>query len=462
VRGAESIGITVDAAELVLQETSPDGASFVYEHPAFAGPIKAELLYFPLAEGLVTPAWSMVLWQETPAYYLLVDADEGALLWRKNITSDQTVPASYRVYDADSPAPLSPTTALPGSGTQGAAIARTLFTLVSEGAAFDNLGWIADGGNTTTGNNVDAGLDLLSPDGIDGGARPIGSPLRTFDFPYDPAPGVVPPGEVPTLADYRWGEVTNMFFWSNRYHDRLYDLGFTEAARNFQQDNFGRGGLGGDRVLSQAHDFSGTTNANFSTPPDGSSGRMQMYVFTGPTPDRTSGLDQEIVIHELTHGTSNRLHNNGSGLSTTMSGGMGEGWSDFYALSLLSRPGDDPDAIYAMGGYSTLAIVSGFTDNYYYGIRRFPYAVKTNVGSNGKPHNPLTFADIDPAQIDLTDGAYPRGPIGSSTAWSCGRRARASGQNGAEERPYRLVVALQDRSHRLNATRPVCKDEPTE
>ena len=48
---------------------------------------------------------------------------------------------------------------------------------------------------------------------------------------------------------------------------------------------------------------------------------------------------------------------------------------------------------------------AGYHDNYYYGIRRFPYAVKSTVGPNGKPHNPLTFADIDPTQINLSDGA---------------------------------------------------------
>src|SRR5258706_3724997 len=29
-----------------------------------------------------------------------------------------------------------------------------------------------------------------------------------------------------------------------------------------------------------------------------------------------------------------------------------------------------------------------------------------------RPHTPLTFADIDQTQIDLTDGAFPRGPVG--------------------------------------------------
>jgi subtilisin-like proprotein convertase family protein len=142
-----------------------------------------------------------------------------------------------------------------------------------------------------------------------------------------------------------------------------------------------------------------------------------MFIFTGPDPDRTSGLDQDVLLHELTHGTSNRLHSNATGLGAAMSRGMGEGWSDFYALSLLSQPGDDPHGIYAAGGWVTLGIVSGFTDNYYYGIRRFPYATISTVGANGKPHNPMTFADIDPTQINLTDGAFPRGPIGSANAF---------------------------------------------
>ncbi len=49
----------------------------------------------------------------------------------------------------------------------------------------------------------------------------------------------------------------------NRYHDELYRLGFTESARNFQNDNYGRGGVGNDRVSAEGQDSSGTNNANF-------------------------------------------------------------------------------------------------------------------------------------------------------------------------------------------------------
>src|SRR5207244_5599908 len=121
-------------------------------------------------------------------------------------------------------------------------------------------------------NNVRAGLDLISPDGIE--ATVPGS-SRVFNFSYNPQT------DAPTTSAYRSGEVTDMFYWTNRYHDSLYLLGFTEAARNFQADNFGRGGTGNDKVNAEGQDFSGTNNANFSTPTDGSSGRMQMYIFTG-------------------------------------------------------------------------------------------------------------------------------------------------------------------------------------
>ncbi|HEX7295900.1 MAG TPA: M36 family metallopeptidase, partial [Pyrinomonadaceae bacterium] len=411
-KAAESIGMTVDPAALVVRETSEDGNVVTFEPGPFDDVIRVELQYFPLEPGVITEAWSMVLWQDSPAYYVIVDAEEGGdLLWRKNITSDQTQSATYSVYNDDSPAPLSPSNATPGSGIQGTAISRTLFTFISELPAFDNLGWIPDGVNTTTGNNVDAGLDIAAPNGIDPGGRPIGAPFRVFDFPYNPSPGIPPPGDAPTLANYRNGIVTDLFFWSNRYHDILYQLGFTEAARNFQLNNFGRGGLGNDFVRAEAQDSASTNNANFSTPADGQLPRMQMFIFTGPNPDRDGDLDHEVVIHELTHGTSNRLHANATGLGANVSGGMGEGWGDFYGRAILSTADEDINGIYASGGYATFQLDAIGTDNFYYGIRRFPYALKTTVGPNGKPHNPLTFADTDPAQLNTTDGAFPENPL---------------------------------------------------
>ena len=162
-----------------------------------------------------------------------------------------------------------------------------------------------------------------------------------FDSTWNPPPGNPGPGDAPTAAAARRGAVIQQFYIMNRYHDELYRLGFTEPARNFQADNFGRGGLAGDRVSAEGQDVSGTNNANFGAGADGTRGRMQMYVWTGPNPDRDGTGDADIMIHEVTHGTSNRLHGNNSGLSINMSGAMGEGWGDFYAHALLSDAADN-------------------------------------------------------------------------------------------------------------------------
>mgnify|MGYP000994546173 CR=1 FL=1 len=77
----------------------------------------------------------------------------------------------------------------------------------------------------------------------------------------------------------------NLFYLNNVIHDVLYRHGFDEAAGNFQVNNFGKGGTGNDPVNAEAQDGSGTDNANFSTPADGSSPRMQMYLWTGAQPD---------------------------------------------------------------------------------------------------------------------------------------------------------------------------------
>src|SRR2546429_3344226 len=387
-------------------ERSADGFTHRFERGPFADDITVELMVFPLGPAKGVLAWRVLLWQALAAYYVVVDDASGLVLFRKNITADQSQTATFDVYASDSPAPLSPSNATPGSGIQGAATSRTRFSLVSELPDFDNLGWIPDGSSVTTGNNVDAGLDIDGVNGIDPDGRAAGlcagpSPgCRNFTFAYNPPPGGSDP---PTGTDARMGGVTDLFFWSNRYHDRLYAFGFTEAARNFQNDNFGRGGLGGDYVRAEAQGSSGTSNANFSTPADGTRPRMQMYVFTGPSPAPDGGLDHDLVLYELTHRASKRRIRNRHGPHNHHGPGNVRGWSDFYALSLLSEPGDDPNGVYAAGAYATLNLGGTFTDNYFYGIRRFPYTTNLQL-------NPMTFADIDPNQCNVSGGTLPPPP----------------------------------------------------
>jgi subtilisin-like proprotein convertase family protein len=413
----------------------------------------AEKMYFPTEPGVAVPAWRVHIFKGHVGYYVIVDAATGTMLWRKRTTDDQTQSATYNIYAnsnsflgaADSPAPLSPGPLDPSLGTQGALIAnRTNVTFIgNEGdLSFNNNGWITDGANITDGNAVEAGIDRVAPTGVD--APQTGTPNRVFDSAtWNPPPGNPAPGDEPLTAPAQRGAVIQMFYVMNRYHDEMYKLGFTEAAKNFQNANFGRnpGGAnanaiaGVDRVSAEGQDSSGTNNANFNTQADGIRGIMQMYLWSGPTPDKDGTADADIIIHEVTHGTSNRLHGNASGLGG-MGGMMGEGWGDWYAHAMLSEPTDPLNGVYAMGGYGT-HLLSGQTSNYYYGIRRFPKALIAFTGGPARPgcavngvdqpcpYNPFTFKHIN-ATCDTTLGttttavtsAFPRSGV-IATSGSC-------------------------------------------
>jgi hypothetical protein len=50
----------------------------------------AEKMYFPTEPGVAIAAWRVLIWEPVRAYYVIVDAENGTLLWRKNLTEDQT------------------------------------------------------------------------------------------------------------------------------------------------------------------------------------------------------------------------------------------------------------------------------------------------------------------------------------------------------------------------------------
>jgi hypothetical protein len=364
-------------------------------------PLTTEFTWFPRTRGELRPAW-LVSVPEIGignTYDIAIDATDGSVLSRWNhlhFALGGTQSVTLRVFTSDSPAPGTPGTPTP-NGTQFPFVPQQLVTVTgAEVATYSPMGWIDDGGNETLGNNVDAHTDVDANNSPDL-PRPQGSPARVFDFTVDPA-------QAPST--YRPGAVVQLFYLSNRYHDKLMSLGFDEAAKNFQDTNFSGMGVGGDRVAADCQDGSGTNNANFGTGgTDGGSGRMQMFVFTGPTPDRDGDLDADIVYHELSHGLSIRLLDGQA--SGEQAGGMGEGWGDFFGLCLNAEPGDDPNGVYTTGAYATYQL-GGLVDNYYFGIRRFPYTTDLNK-------NPQTYADIDPGQQNYAPG-IPRSPIIGNTA----------------------------------------------
>ncbi|MBL9145610.1 MAG: M36 family metallopeptidase [Verrucomicrobiaceae bacterium] len=448
-RAAASVNDQVQAAQ-VQSTTAAEGTERMQRFTAPGqSDTTAQLTYLPMDQRNVRLGWDVTTFSlaQNEMFRMVVDAENGEVLYRTSLTNDAT-DATFRVYaDAtskvplESPAPLKPVNAVPGS-LQGVEVPRSLITLQSVNATASPNGWINDGGQETLGNNVDAHTDFDASANSPDLPRPNGGVSRTFDFAVDLT-------QAPSA--YANASVTHLFYMNNWVHDQLYSLGFTESSGNFQTNNFGRGGSGNDAVLADAQDGSGTNNANMSTPADGSAPRMQMYVFTGPTPDRDGDFDNVIVIHEYVHGLSNRLVGGGVGMSALASRGMGEGWSDFYGMALLTGPDADPNAVYAGGSYATLLFTAGMTNNYYYGIRRYPY-------STDMLKNPLTFKDIDPTQASSHTG-IPLSPLfGSSNSnpsevhnagevwcmmlWEC--RAKLVGKHGGAEGGQRILQYVTD------------------
>jgi hypothetical protein len=210
--------------------------------------------------GELRLAWEMVVDERgRPDWFQTwIDAHSGEVLRAVNWTQE----ASYRVFAA----PLEH----PGEGPD---------TLVidPEDAEASPDGWHRVGATDytdTRGNNVFAQEDTDATN--TGGRRPDGGSGLVFDFPIDLATQQPP--------DYEDFAITNLFYWNNLIHDVLWHHGFDEASGNFQQVNFTGLGAGGDAVRADAQDGSGTNNANFGTPPDGSAPRMQMFIWTAAPP----------------------------------------------------------------------------------------------------------------------------------------------------------------------------------
>jgi extracellular elastinolytic metalloproteinase len=121
----------------------------------------------------------------------------------------------------------------------------------------------------TRGNNVQAQTDPTGFDAV--GIRADGGTSLLFDFPANFSA---------TATSNAAASVTSLFYLANVCHDIFYRHGFDESAGNFQTNNYGRGGSGGDAIMADAQDAASTNNASFSSPPDGTTPRMEMGLAT--------------------------------------------------------------------------------------------------------------------------------------------------------------------------------------
>ncbi|KAF8952906.1 Fungalysin metallopeptidase-domain-containing protein [Flammula alnicola] len=181
------------------------------------------------------------------------------------------------------------------------------------------LGWHSNGTTNFTGNNAFSFKGTAASPSIESAAQLV------FNYPQDPTLDPTVQGNIDVAR-------VNAFYIVNTMHDLTYRCAL-KSSFNFQSNNFGKGGAQNDSVSISVQDSSSINNADFTTPPDGQSGRMRMYIWNFTTPNRDGALENDIVTHEMTHGVTNRMTGGGTGrcLQTLESFGMGEGWSDAMA-----------------------------------------------------------------------------------------------------------------------------------
>jgi extracellular elastinolytic metalloproteinase len=130
-------------------------------------------------------------------------------------------------------------------------------------------------------------------------------------------------------------------------------------------------------VLISLQDTSGTNGADsIATPADGQSAIMRMFLWTTTSPSRDSAVENDLVVHEITHSVTSRMTGGGTSrcLQTTEAGGLGEGWSDVMAFWTEQKNATVSD--YTIGVYV-------YTRN----IRSHPYSTSAAT-------NPLRYSSV--------------------------------------------------------------------
>jgi Fungalysin metallopeptidase (M36)/CARDB/Fungalysin/Thermolysin Propeptide Motif len=305
-----------------------------FDRGPFRREVTASLEWFPI-DGGARLAWHVELEPDgAPQFYdLVIDAESGELLLRRNRVLDAE--GTGRVIQSNATQALDPRQ--PDQKPVGAdgcppPVNHELRDLT---APFRDPSTVLFNTGRLSGNNARV---FRRTAGTEGALGTFDGTRWIFDAPFNSAASAE----------------TSVFFSLNFAHDFFYDLGFDEAAGNFQVDNFGRGGAGGDPIIGLAR-ASGRNNATFQPTPEGSSPTMSLFLFDGlgcwsqdvdgdGSLDIDGDYDNDILLHEFHHGVSHRLNTEFTG---NEAGAIGEGASDFFAYTIngdttlaeYSRPG---------------------------------------------------------------------------------------------------------------------------
>jgi hypothetical protein len=408
---ADELDITgVDDATATSASRLPDQSTKI-ETEAAAEPVAARKVWQPTADGLRL-AWELVI-DEADAdhlWHVTVDAVTGETLevedWTIHHDAEELAhnlardPAAFESSAASAGGSTwmggAPDNVIDGSSYKVFAFAKESpndgpMTTVSNpaDALASPFGWHDTDGaagaefTTTRGNNVHAYLDQDANNQPDQGQDVDGGPSLTFDFDAD---------LTEHAQHYREAVTTNLFYGNNVIHDVLYRYGFDEASGNFQANNYGRGGVGGDYVRAEAADGNGTNNANFSTPAnDGGTPRMQMYLWPGTQ----FGLPNVVTVGEQSFGANFARF----GPPATNAGLSGE--------LVVAGNGCTADQYAPPASGQWVAVVDGVTSGTGSCANPARTAVAQSLGASA-----VIIANTNTANASILTGSQTAGPVG--------------------------------------------------
>jgi uncharacterized repeat protein (TIGR01451 family) len=297
-RAAEQLSLSISEPLTQQQNKNPNSRATIYSEGGISlEPIPTKMVYWQNAEGKLVLAWDLSIYplDQENWWSLRIDAQTGTILEKGNwVTKCQFDPIPHVHTQKGASNTVTASSLIPNwvnhqiptpiTGEQYNVFAYPIEspnhgTLTIEANPFNAgvspFGWHDTNGTTgaeftiTRGNNVHAYEDrnnLNTP-----GFSPDGGASLNFDFPidFDTNPDV-----------YQSASITNLFYWNNIIHDVFSFYGFDEQSGNFQSTNYSGQGIGNDDVRAEDQDGSGTNNANFGTPPEGSRPRMQMFLWS--------------------------------------------------------------------------------------------------------------------------------------------------------------------------------------
>lgn len=294
--------LELEAPTMVLQEQK-DEQTFVFEGSSLSrSDITVHLVFQPMPDQTIRLAWDLAIeeYPTTDYWSLRIDAVTGQVLNQNNFTIHcQFADNPYHNHDAHcrTSTGFQPVQEALAASSMNVVMDGTyrVFPLPAESPShgdhtlIDNpadgvaspYGWHDTDGvdgaeyTHTRGNNVYAFPDLNANGSAD--LMVEGGTDLIFDFTY--LSDEEPDQHIPAST-------TNLFYANNMMHDIFYHYGFDEEAGNFQDNNYGNGGSGGDGDAVNARGQYGgedpvgndaSNNASFGTPGDGGSGTMTMF-----------------------------------------------------------------------------------------------------------------------------------------------------------------------------------------